>query len=406
MATEPGEAFRELDRVRRVDRSRPRLTDVSGGGERLDQLGTVAPDVVDEALDRRRPRARRPRSGTSRPSSSPGSAAIGSSQRSQASVVDDDRHPVVEVGQRLVGRGRDDREGPPDRLGRRVAPARPQAGEGERRAVAADDPVRLADRALALPLVERIDRHEAALADERVAEGRARGDRLGPRVEHPRADLGLLRPVRDQAPAVGGDRAAVVALDDDGRLVGRGDVVALARIVDERLGPEDLGELGGRTLLGEPSAHAGKSSIVRTMDDAPPPPAPLDPGAERSTDSRCGAGDARARRGAARVGRFRRRRHALLPRRSGSTTRSITAAALLGLGEAALPARRRGRGGPELEGRPRAARDAIDLRRLAEHRRGPRPRRRPQRSDHGLPRGRSSRARRRTRPRSPTGSAG
>ena len=85
--------------------------------------------------------------------------------------------------------------------------------------------------------------------------------------------------MRDQAPPVGGHGAAVLALHDDGCLVGRGDVVTLSRVIGERFRAEDLGQLGGGPLLGEPSAHARKSSIVRTMDDAPPPPAPLDPGA-------------------------------------------------------------------------------------------------------------------------------
>src|SRR5439155_3493108 len=107
----------------------------------------------------------------------------------------------VETSVRLVRRGRDDREGAPDDVAGRVLPAGPQAGERERPAVAPDDPVRLPDGALTLPLVERIDRDEAALADERIAEGRARCNRLGPSVDHLRADHGLGRPVRDEAPA-------------------------------------------------------------------------------------------------------------------------------------------------------------------------------------------------------------
>ena len=70
--------------------------------------------------------------------------------------------------------------------------------------------------------------------------------------------LALVRPVRDQAPAVRRHAAPVLALDDDERLVGRGDVVPRARVVDERLGGEDLGELRRRALLGEPSAHRGQ----------------------------------------------------------------------------------------------------------------------------------------------------
>jgi len=47
----------------------------------------------------------------------------------------------------------------------------------------------------------------------------------------------------DQAPSIGGDRPALLALDDDQGLVGRGDVVMGAGVVNERLGAEDLGQL-------------------------------------------------------------------------------------------------------------------------------------------------------------------
>ena len=62
------------------------------------------------------------------------------------------------------GAERHDRERPAYRVEDRIAPARPQAGEDERPAVRPGDRVRLANRALAPPLVERLDRHEAALA--------------------------------------------------------------------------------------------------------------------------------------------------------------------------------------------------------------------------------------------------
>ena len=68
------------------------------------------------------------------------------------------------------------------------------------------------------------------------------------------------------------------------------------------------------------------------MDDAPPPPAPLDPGATGSSPE-IGAGDAPTRRRVARLRRFRRRAAALL-RVIGFDDPAITAAALLGLGEA------------------------------------------------------------------------
>ncbi len=157
--------------------------------------------------------------------------------------------------------------------------------------------------------------------------------RLGPRVEHPRPDLGVLGPVRDEPPAVGRDRPPVVALDDDDRLVGRGDVVVLARIVGQRLGAEDLGQLGRRPLLGEPSAH--RTSLVssgRWTTPTPPaqPPARSEPG--RLTRDQAVAllergGELLASGDFGEAGRH-------FSRVVGFDDPTITAAALLGLGEA------------------------------------------------------------------------
>ena len=83
-------------------------------------------------------------------------------------------------------------------------------------------------------------------------------ERLGPGVEHPRPDLDAVGPVGNEAPAVGGDGPAILALDDDERLVGRSDVEPGPRVVDEWLRREDLGELGRRALLGESAAHGGQ----------------------------------------------------------------------------------------------------------------------------------------------------
>ncbi len=83
--------------------------------------------------------------------------------------------------------------------------------------------------------------------------------------------------MRDESPAIGGHCTALVTLDDHERLVGRRDVEVAAGIVHERLGFEDLGQLRGRALLGEPSAHGSKSSIVRAMDESRPPSRTPDP---------------------------------------------------------------------------------------------------------------------------------
>src|SRR3990170_2838880 len=82
--------------------------------------------------------------------------------------------------------------------------------------------------------------------------------------------------MRHETPAVRRDRPKLVALDDHEHVVGGGHVEARPRIVHEWLGGEDLGKLGRRPLLGEPSAHGGKSSIVGSMD-APQPRVAPDP---------------------------------------------------------------------------------------------------------------------------------
>ena len=54
----------------------------------------------------------------------------------------------------------------------------------------------------------------------------------------------------------------VVALDDDRRIIGRGEVEPPTGGIDPVFRVEDLGELGARPLLRHPSTH-GFSSIVR-----------------------------------------------------------------------------------------------------------------------------------------------
>src|SRR5690349_13845512 len=143
--------------------------------------------------------------------------------------------------------------------------------------------------------------------------------------------------MRDEPPSIARDRSSILSLDDDECLVRRGDVVAGAQLVGERFGGEDLGQLGRRPLLGEPSAHGRKSSIVRPMDDARPPASPdpsvpPDPGRTgRLTRAEAGAllaeGDARLAAGDLAEAGLR------YSRVVGFDDPSITAAALLGLGE-------------------------------------------------------------------------
>src|SRR6185312_5947802 len=125
---------------------------------------------------------------------------------------------------------------------------------------------------------------------------------------------------------------------DDRRLVRRRHVVAGAELVCERFSGKDLGQLRRWPLLREPSAHARKSSIVRPMDDARPP-APPDPSVPpdpartgRLTREEAAAllaeGDARLAAGDLAEAGVR------YSRVVGFDDASITAAALLGLGEA------------------------------------------------------------------------
>ena len=106
----------------------------------------------------------------------------------------------------------------------------------------------------------------------------------------------------------------------------------VAGVVDEGLRTEDLGELGGRPLLREPSAHGPKSSMVRSMDDASPPPLPGPSDTGRLTREAAlslleRGGDLLAAGDFADAG-------AHFSRVIGFDDPDITAAALLGLGEA------------------------------------------------------------------------
>ena len=217
----------------------------------------------------------------------------------------------MQVGQGVVGCRRDDREGAPNGVRVRVVPTRPQARDCERPPIIADDPVWLADRPFALPLVERVERYEAAPPLEGHPERGARGQGLSPGVEHPRATLEVRGPVRDEPPPIGGDRSAVLALHDDERVIGRGDVEPGAQLVGERLRGEDLGELGRRPLLGEPSAHRVKSSIVAAHGRRPAT-RHARPVTQRAPVAHRGRRPARCRRRRFGVGRLPRRRGPLL----------------------------------------------------------------------------------------------
>ena len=331
---------------------------------------------------------RRPRGGS--PASGRGSAAICS-----------------------FGPARDDRERADDRVGGRIAASPPTArrarAAGRRRGAIANGWRRAA---LALPLVEAVDGDEAALPPERVAEGRVAVSVSARALNIREPTFARVGPVGDQAPAVRGDRPAVLALDDDerprrsGATLKRGPGSSASGSAAKISASSDA----GRCWLNRPhmaGKSSGRSCIVgrdgpATRSDARPSiatsPGPLEP--------RGGRPAARPGRRAPREPATTREALATYQRVVGFDDPEVTAAALLGHGPGALPDGRRGRRGPDLGGDPRAARDDLDLSRLAERRRGARPRRRPERGDRGLSRGRSAGARRPTSPRSRTGSAG
>ena len=134
--------------------------------------------------------------------SSPGAVA-GSVHSDSCRRIEDDRHAVVQCAHRAGGGGRDDRAGAQRLDLARSAlrpPRRPQAGERERLAARARDPVRHA----AGPLVEAVGDDQAAAALERVAVGGPLGDRLGAGVDRLGGDLGRVRQPRTaRAPSAG-----------------------------------------------------------------------------------------------------------------------------------------------------------------------------------------------------------
>ena len=92
-----------------------------------------------------------------------------------------------------------------------IAPARPEARESEWRA-AVDGVAHGALPAVGIeaPLVEAVGEDQAAALREQRAVGGLLGQRLGARVDHPGADLRILRPVRDETPACDQQLALVV----------------------------------------------------------------------------------------------------------------------------------------------------------------------------------------------------
>src|SRR5205823_4062643 len=115
-----------------------------------------------------------------------------------------------------------------------VCAARPETGEGERRAVREPKVDRIAPAACAgPPLVEPVREDETAVTAEERAKRRLLRERLGSRVDQLVGDLRVLRPVRQEAPADESRLAPAVAGTDDRDTLPGGDVVALAVAVGQ-----------------------------------------------------------------------------------------------------------------------------------------------------------------------------
>ncbi len=177
-------------------------------------------------------------------------------------------------------------------------------------------------------------------------------------------------------------------------------------IVDQRLGLEDLGQLRGRALLGESSAHGPIVSLLESGRWIRTPP-PVHAGSRRRQPgdaTAAGPAGLRPARPGDRADLPRDRRPAPGAGRAGGGRRLLPAGGRVrrpgghrggpdGPGQRPLPARSRGRGARDLAERGRAGRDPQRVPGLAPDRRDAGPRRRPGRSGRSLPGGGPSGAR-------------
>ena len=131
---------------------------------------------------------------------------------------EEDGHAVVDGAEELVGVGGEDGEGFQLAIG--GVPAVPQAGHAEAFVVGSNELPRDFAAALGLPFEKGVGRDEAAAMTERIAEGRLFRNGFGPGVDALDADLGILGPVRNQAPAKLGDFEAGRSGSDDGGAIG------------------------------------------------------------------------------------------------------------------------------------------------------------------------------------------
>jgi hypothetical protein len=143
-------------------------------------------------------------------------------------LLEDHRHPVMDVRDFLAGIADDDGGGGDDFAARRVGPFFIEPGEREHFAVHAPEVMRLAPAVFAFaPFVISRGRDDAAAGFERAAKHRLLGYRVRARVEGGGEFLErLLPPRRNEAPARGDDFRAAIPRADDVDRRRRADVVA------------------------------------------------------------------------------------------------------------------------------------------------------------------------------------
>src|SRR3954466_9655427 len=128
----------------------------------------------------------------------------------------DHRHAVMDRLHQRVGRGGDERNAV------HAVPQRRDARQAEERRIARAQVPGMLLAGNGLPLVEAARGYEAAPLAKRIAKRRPLGDRLAARIRELVADRRVLRPMRNQSPAV----LACAFARDDQDVGARTDVVA------------------------------------------------------------------------------------------------------------------------------------------------------------------------------------
>ena len=209
---------------------------------------------------------------------------------------DHHRHAVVDRRHAALARGGDDGAGIDLAAGGAVSPGLPQAGEGDRPAVARPQPEGLARaagigaRQLA-PFVEAGGRHQAAAIAHGGAERGFVQNPFGAGVDEKRELLRVLDPGRHQPPAHQREAAGAAHHAHHGDRLGRRDVVARREILAVEVAEQGF-EFFRRGGQDETSAH-GQSGLswlawrgdgaFRIADNFPPPLPPFGYGS-RSMD--------------------------------------------------------------------------------------------------------------------------